>query len=211
MKKYSTFFFSLAYILGKNIYGIIQKPHKTYIVLSQDSRKGTIILIWMFIGVIIFWTTALKTGIFKNPMYFAINALWIYLVALFSFFILSGLIWFLGYLQNLIKIENYSKILILWGFTYIPTICWFTGVSLIFFFFPPPRSFSLQGYAISAVLIGFSLLMFYWKLLLYYLTLRIGFKITWNKILFISIFFFPLAFVYSYFLNKMGIFKVPFI
>lgn len=195
----------------KNVYGVMQKPHETYINLAKKGKAKEILFLWMIIFLVFMWARALKVGVFRNPMFFAVNTTWIYFVSFGSFLLVTGFIWSLGRLWSLRGMGDLKKITILWGYSYLPTIVWFSGVSILFFLFPPPRSFSLKGYALSAVLVGFSLVMFYWKLILYYLTLRIGYKTTWKKIIPMSFVFFPLVFLYSYLLYKAGIFKVPFL
>lgn len=193
----------------KNIYGTIQKPHATYLRLSNLGGYRDIFFIWILVFLSLAWTMAVKVGVFKNPMFFAVNLTTFAILAFISYFFVCLLIYFLGRFWG--EKGELKKIMVLWAFSYLPTMVWFMGISAIFIFFPPPRTFSLKGYALSAVLIGFSGVLFYWKLILYYLTLRIGFKITWGKIIKISLIFFPIMVIYSYLLYKLGIFKVPFI
>jgi len=206
-------FFHEWWNFGKNIYGIIQKPHAKFIDLAKTASLWQTVFIWFLIFWALLWAGAVKVGVFRNPMFYAIQISKFYFISLLSFLIICLLIYYLGRIFRVTKnsFAELKKIIILWSFSMVPTVVWFMGISFLFFIFPPPRSFSLQGYTLSALLIGFSTILFYWKLLLYYLTLRIGFKITWKKIITISIVFFPVVFLYSLILYKAGIFRVPFI
>lgn len=193
----------------KNVWGVFQFPKDTYIRMAKKKDFWQPVLIFLTVGLSLVWATAIKHGVFSNPMFFAVNLFGLFGVIMGSFGVLGSLIYLLGKMVG--KTGELKVTLLLWSFSYIPTIIWFSIISFLFFIFPPPRSQTMQGYLLSGLIIVFSIALFYWKLLLYYLTLRVGFKMRLRQIIAVSGVFFPVVAGYSYLLYKAGIFKIPFI
>lgn len=193
----------------KNVWGTFQFPKETYVRMAKEKRYWQMVLIFLLVFFSLMWEMAVKHGVFRNPMFFAVNLFGLFGVILGSFGILGSLLYFLG--KSVGKTGELKVTLLLWSFTYIPTIIWFSIISFLFYIFPPPRSQTAQGYLLSGLIIVFSIALFYWKLLLYYLTLRVGFKLRLRQIIIVSGLFFPVAAGYSYMLYRAGVFKVPFI
>lgn len=196
----------------QNLWGAFEYPHAAYRRMEKTGKLPQIvqiILIWGLAFLTIAWTSAVKNGIFKNPYFFAVSLGKFSIYAGISYFVIIAVLWGTGKLTagtgKLISIAT------LWAFSYIPTIIWFLLSSLLFLLFPPPRSHTYQGYLLSGFLIVLSIALLYWKILLYYLTLRIGFKMTLRQVLAASAVTLPIIAVYSYLLYIYGIFKVPFI
>lgn len=193
----------------KIIFGIVQYPHLTYQRLSLKKPFWHLFYIWVIIFFSLLWAEGVKHGVFKHPLFFAISLGVYFTIVLLSYLLITFLIYILGRL--ICRRGDYLTILILWGFSYLPTVFWFLFISLIFIIFPPPRGYTMSGYLLSGFTVIVSIALFYWKLLLYYMTLRIGLKITWGKIIKISMLFFPAVIIYSFLLYKIGVFKVPFL
>lgn len=191
------------------ILGVIQKPHAAYLRLEKKGEIRYLVLIWFLGFFSLFLSRAVKYGVFHHPFFFVIRFSTFFWTATFSFLLVVLLIFLLGTFFG--GKGNFKAIFLLWGFSYLPTILWFFLASFLYLFFPPPRSLTLQGYLLSGVFVILSTALFYWKLLLYYFTLRIGFKLTWGPIIKISALFFPTVALYSYLLYKLGVFKVPFL
>ena len=98
-----------------------------------------------------------------------------------------------------------------WIYSYVPTILWFVITAIFYALLPPPRTTSYLGQAFSIVFITLSIGLFLWKLLLYYLTMRLALKLDFKKIIIASLFIFPIGILYSLLMYKLGIFRVPFI
>jgi|GEM_PF-626608 len=193
----------------KTVLLIIKFPHSTFQSIATKRNFINLLFIWIVIFFSLVWTEGIRHGVFRHPMFFAVNFMTFFLATVFSFILVSSLMFYLGKFFG--GRGDIGTIFLLWGFSYLPTVCWFLVVSFLFVLFPPPRSFSIPGYTLSAVLIAISIGLFYWKLLLYYLTLRIGFRFTWGPIIKVSLILFPIVTIYSIFMYKAGIFKVPFI
>lgn len=199
-----------------NLWGVFQKPHATYLRLSRNKGYNTqIIFIWFLVLATLFFSRAVDAGIFSKPLFFVISLGKLYFFAIITFLLSVYLIYLLGVLFGLPG--NIKTIIILWGFTYIPTIVWFSGMAIIFYLFSQfgqgvwPHINLQYKNILSILLAAFSIALFYWKLILYYLTLRVGFRTGWRKIIAISLIFFPSAAGYSYLMYRLGIFKVPFL
>jgi len=108
-------------------------------------------------------------------------------------------------------VASLRSVLMAWGYSLIPTLVWFLVTLVMYVLIPPPRTETILGRGFSLLYLTFSLSLFFWKGLLYYLTLRFALKFDLTKIILASLLFFPLLGATSYFLYIFGIFKVPFI
>ena len=98
-----------------------------------------------------------------------------------------------------------------WGYTLIPTFFWFLMTSFFYVVLPPPRQQTPLGVLFSVVFMSLSMLLFFWKGILYYLTLRFGMRLDFPRIMGVSAILFPLGVLYALSMYKLGIFRVPFI
>ncbi|MBI3956083.1 hypothetical protein HY339_02410 [Candidatus Gottesmanbacteria bacterium] len=98
-----------------------------------------------------------------------------------------------------------------WGYTLIPTSCWFLMTSLLYIVLPPPRTTSAAGIAFSVLFLVLSATLFFWKLTLGYLTLRFGLKLDLARILLVVSVVGPIMGAWSWGMYRLGIFKVPFV
>ncbi|MEK7166109.1 MAG: YIP1 family protein, partial [Patescibacteria group bacterium] len=106
---------------------------------------------------------------------------------------------------------NLRAILLGWGYSLIPTLIWFFATSLFYLLLPPPRTETILGRSFSLIFNTFSLSLFFWKGMLYYLTLRFGMKLDLRQISVISVIFLPLLVVYAVLMYRFHIFRVPFV
>lgn len=102
-------------------------------------------------------------------------------------------------------------IALLWTMSLLPTLLWFAIASFSYLVLPPPRHLTFSGKLFSLVFIAGSLALFFWKGILYYLTLRFGMRLSLLRIIAASAIIFPLGVVYSIVMYRMGIFRIPFI
>lgn len=104
-----------------------------------------------------------------------------------------------------------SSIFLSWSYTLLPTITWFFITSLMYIFLPPPRTLSTPGKLFSIAFIAISLTLLFWKLVLYYLTLRFSFKLDLLRIIGVSIVLAPFICIYGIGMYRLGVFRIPFI
>jgi hypothetical protein len=191
------------------VLGCIHKPYETYRRLAQTEKPSLSVgLIFLFVIVYFGWVSVLRVP-FRSPILLTYNTGLSLLAFGTGFLLVTGLLYFLGekYRSNV----SFFKIVYLWSFSLIPTLVWFFTTSLLSVLFPPPRTTSLAGSVLSIVFITFSLSLLFWKLILYYLTLRFGLRFDLKKVIVSSFVIVPAAIVYALITYKFGIFRIPFI
>lgn len=104
-----------------------------------------------------------------------------------------------------------KAIAVCWGYTLLATVAWFLITSVLFVLFPPPRTGSIKGISFSFLYLVFSSVLFFWKIELYYLTLRFTLRLDMSKIIMSSFVIFPVLAIYALAMYKIGIYKVPFL
>lgn len=194
----------------KNSYGVLNKPYITFREISF-SQTGNYQIVYLHLLVLLFFivSSALKTGI-RNPFLLTLKFNSLY----FSFFSGFLLMFLLFYLVN--KIFNrvpfpLNKMVILWSYSLLPTLLWFIFTSIMYLLLPPPRTLTYPGKIYSLLYLIISLTLLFWKLILYYLTLRFGLKFDLFKILKASLIIFPILTLFSIAMYRLNIFKIPFL
>lgn len=193
---------------GRNIIGIITRPYETY---RRIVTKGTA---WElgYIAVLLALYFATAT-IVKNPYFrpFLLTRQFIVLSAAAGSVFCMVIILFSSF-GKIYKSTGTLKGLILgWGYGLIPTLTWFWVTSVLYVIIPPPRTTGFLGIAFSICYLLFSACMFFWKIILSYLTVRFALRFDLKKIVLTWAVVLPVMFFYSVFMYKLGIFKIPFI
>lgn len=126
-----------------------------------------------------------------------------------TFFLVTIYFFILGrkFKRNL----KYSALLYTFSYSLLPTIFWFLITSIFYLVLPPPRSLTFPGKLFSIFFIFYSTIIFFWKIILFYLSLRFSLKINFYKIFFITVFFLIWFLPYSYLMYQFRIFRIPFI
>lgn len=199
----------LIILFFRNSIGSLVSPYITYRHLASEETdtRQTIFIPILIICYFIFAST-LRVGI-DSPFLLTVKSNLLMLVSFLGFVMMLGLFWLGG---KIVKAEGkIQKIYTLWIFSLIPTLVWFFVTSLLYLILPPPRTMSFPGKLFSIFFIGFSTAMLFWKIMLYYLTLRFSLKIDLSKIILISFVVFPVLAVYSILIYRLGIFRIPFV
>lgn len=201
------FLFKLLLQTVKNVWGSIQTPYVAYRkLLSEDPLQ--LAIVFSLIGLYFLLVVPIKFHTF-HPFLLTINTSRLFSWALGSYLGICLFLYGVGKLFNVYP--SWRAVMMCWGYSLIPTLFWFLGTSIFTLILPPPRTTSVQGTAVSLLYLAFSLSLFWWKGILYYLTLRFALKLDLQKIIIVSAFFLPLLAIYSVVLYKIGIFKIPFI
>jgi hypothetical protein len=191
----------------KNFIGIINQPYATYRKIVK-SDPYQLFFIFTLIAGYFSAVSPIKTRSL-HPLLLTASTSRMFTIALTSYILICLTILVLG---KVFKSEsNLKAVMLAWGYSLFPTLIWFLVTTFFYVVLPPPRQQTILGNLFSVVFIAFSLSLFFWKGLLYYLTLRFALRLSLQKIIAVSVMFIPLIFGYSVFLYKMGIFKVPFI
>lgn len=219
------------YIMLQNIIGVVFWPYATYFKLTHEKTPSMGIVFLLLVPLYAVAATIIKNGLFHTDLLFIFSTFFRHTFAIWTTFLLS----FVGFIilselrkPRVVNAEASADqrsptreasadqrrnlvIFTLWAFSYLPTYVWFSMTALLYFLLPPPRTSSFLGQSFSAAFIAFSLFVLLWKMLLYYLTLRIGLKMTLFETVLASVFLFPLFSLFSFISYKMGIFRVPFV
>lgn len=199
-------------IFLKNTWGAVVSPYETYRKLSKGQNLPQAFFIFLLSFGYFSLSTLARNGLRTNPYILTLSFVKVSLGFVVSFVVVLGLLGSLGRLGNLGGGKSNLKSLFLpWSYSLLPTFFWFLATLIFYIFFPPPRTTSLLGQIFSFLFLAFSAFLFYWKFVLYYLTLRFALKLDFLKIVKVSIVFFPAMFLYSLLMYKMGIFRIPYI
>lgn len=189
--------------------GCLNNPYTTYRELAQKTEANRLaLLVWFLVTVYFLFASLIRNGI-QNPYLLTWQFNKLIVAAVIGSAGMIFLIYLLG--TRLGGKGNLTGLYRLWTFTLLPTIIWFFLTSLFYLILPPPRTFSLLGKLFSLVFISLSIALLYWKIILYYLTLRFGLKLDLFKIGQITSVVVPVVIVYSLFTYNLGIFRIPFI
>ncbi|MBI2029280.1 YIP1 family protein [Candidatus Gottesmanbacteria bacterium] len=193
----------------RHLLGIIIRPYETMRSLSKGVNPLEIIYINILAVIYIGLASLLRKGLDSGSLLLTLHFGKLFSGIIFTFIFSWGIIYFVGKLFG--GKASPSNIFYPWLYSLIPTLLWFLTASFFYFLLPPPRTDSLKGQLFSLVFIGISITCFYWKGMLYYLTLRFGHKLSLGKIILSTIIIVPLAILYSLFTYKLGLFRIPFI
>lgn len=199
----------LLVLFSRNAFGSLNNPYTTYRKLAHDGidARQTVFIILLTILYFVF-TALVRTGI-RNPYVLTFKFNILVLTATVGFLGMLILLYYLGKIAG--GTVSFKTLYILWSFTLLPTIVWFFTTSILFILIPPPRTLSMLGKAYSIFFISFSGAVLIWKLILYYLTLRFGFRFTLAKISLVSSVIAPAVVAYSLITYSLGIFRIPFL
>ncbi len=159
----------------RKIFGLIFFPYQTMrrIILYPSSELFYLFSFLLFIFFI--FQERLKPLRFSGYQNFLIFLLNFFISCLFFYFLLRI------FNKNL----DFKTIVAGYSATLFPTVLFFFFNLFSFYFFPPPRSFSLPGYAFSYVYLGVVMLLVFWKIMLIYLFLRFAGRIRFMQVFFV--------------------------
>ncbi len=193
---------------GKTVLGMITRPYETY---RQIVDRGSF---WElpFIGSLLAFYFALaaivKTASFR-PFLLTKQFAILGLGAGMGFVLTVVVLWIISRLVG--GKGKIGKLALSWAYTLVPTTLWFLTTSLLYIILPPPRTTSFLGVLFSIVFLVFSAALFYWKFTLAYLSVRFAMRLDLARILVVWAVTVPILGIYSYFLYRWGVFKVPFL
>ncbi|RJR15726.1 hypothetical protein C4579_01455 [Candidatus Microgenomates bacterium] len=201
------FLFSLVIAFSRNVWGSVQTPYSTYRRLTHETLLQ-LPFVFALVAAYFFLVSPIKLHTL-HPLLLTVNATRLFVISVTTYLGISGFLLLLGSLVGgRGKIES---MLMAWGYSLLPTLVWFTTTTLFYVLLPPPRTHSLPGTLFSLLYITFSLSLFLWKGILYYLTLRFALKLDMKRIIGVSVVFLPTLAIYSLIMYYVGVFKVPFI
>lgn len=209
MANFSLTILKLSIIFCRNSVGCINNPYTTYrrLAKSANDTKQTIFILLMALGYFAF-ASLVRIGV-RHPYLLTLKFNLLTLGAGLGF---MSMVFFLFLVGKIFRREGkFETLFLLWSYSLLPTIVWFFATSVLYIFLPPPRTFSLLGKLYSVVYMAFSIALFFWKAILYYLTLRFGLRLDLFRIAVVSIVLSPIIIGYSILMYNLGIFRIPFL
>lgn len=188
--------------------GIVFRPYETYRRLVARRSLWELVYLAGILAGYFALASVVKTSAFRP---FLLTRQFVVLAAgaAATYLGVIGILWVTG--KKLGGKGTLAGIAVAWGYTLIPTLVWFFTTSLLYVFLPPPRTASAPGVIFSIVYLIFSATLFWWKLILAYLTLRFGLRLDLQRIFVIVLVAIPIVSVYSVLMYRLGIFRVPFL
>jgi len=192
-----------------NLLGVFQTPYKTLHLIVYEKKIFQAGILLLIIPVYTLLTTPIKYGVSSGFLFLSFIFFRSTLFTYLTYFLACLGIYFVSY--KLGGEKNLAGLLSAWAFSLVPTYFWFFTTAALYVFVPPPRTTSIYGYLLSVLFIAYSISLFLWKIILYYLTLRFACKLSLIKIAEVSFILWPIGVIYCFFTYKLGIFKIPFI
>ncbi len=224
-------FVEVVYPVLKNYWGTIQHPYLTWKKVAREGKwMSTLVILALFCGYFairepVRWGSIQISGLELEEISGPAIGLWSRITILrfgmsvVTYLAMVVLMTALGLMikklsRPEIKEVYKHKLRVMfnvWIYSYLPTILWFAVAAGAFVVLPPPRHDTLNGLIFSVVFLAISCGLLAWKLVLYWLTLRIGLELTVKEVFWTTAVILPVILVYSWRLYELGLFKVPFI
>lgn len=191
----------------KNTWGSIHKPYQTYRGLINEDLDQLLVL-FTLIAAYFFLVSPIRLRTF-HPFLLTVNAGKLFTASLCGYLVTVGVLYFTG--KAVGGKPKHEALFLAWGYSLMPTLVWFLVTSVTYVLFPPPRTETVMGKTFSLLYLTFSISLFLWKGVLFYLTLRFAIKLDLARIILVSGVFFPFLGLYAYIMYGLGIFRVPFV
>ncbi|MEK7543619.1 MAG: YIP1 family protein [Patescibacteria group bacterium] len=193
---------------GRTTIGLVVRPYETY--RKVVGKGGAWELVYVAALAIVYFSLAslVKVAAFR-PFLLSKHAVVLAVAALVTYMLVVCVVWLVG--KQFGGKGTMKGIAVGWGYTMLPTVCWFFMTSLLYILLPPPRTASIAGTGFSVLFLVVSTTLFFWKLTLGYLTLRFGLKLDLWRILAVVGVVGPVMGVWSWGMYRLGIFRVPFL
>lgn len=193
---------------GRTTYGILIRPYETYRRIVRHGTLGELPFIAIVLVAYFALASVVRVAEFR-PFLLTRQFLALFIGALSGSLVSVGALWVGGAVAG--SKPSFSKLLLAWGYTLIPTVVWFVTTSLLFVILPPPRTQSVPGVLFSLLFLVFSAALLWWKITLAYLTIRFGLKFDLVKSIVITVCCAPILAVWAVVMYKAGVFRVPFL
>lgn len=192
----------------RSVAGIILRPYEAMRSVAERGSLAEFLFVALALGVYFALASVIKTAAFR-PFLLTRQFISLACAAAAGYFLACGIIWSVS--RRMGGRGGFRSLAVAWGYSLIPTVCWFLLTSLLYLVLPPPRTTSLAGITFSVLFLVFSVSMLIWKIMLGYLAIRFSLKLDLGRILAITAATVPFLAAYSICMYKVGIFKVPFL
>jgi len=193
---------------GQHMVGIITRPYETYRRIVNKGSLWEMAYIGMCLALYFATAAMVKTSLFR-PFLLTRQFVLLGTAATATFLLTVILFWQVGRLCGAEgKLQGF---MLGWAYSLVPTLVWFLMTSLLYVALPPPRTTSAPGVIFSIVYLLISATLFFWKIILAFLSLRFGLRLEIGKIIGVSAIVLPILGLYSFGMYRLGIFRIPFI
>ncbi len=193
---------------ANDVWGMLNHPYITTRSVAIKKPLLPILIIGSLVWVYLTFAVVVKFGLHTGPIFLTSNIgrlfysiITTFLLVSISMYIVSRFFGGKGQLQAVFSV---------WSFSYLPTLLWFFITTIFYVILPPPRTQSILGQLFSVFYLCLSFGLLFWKVLLYFLTLRHAMRLTLWQTIRTTLVLWPLFIAYFLFLNRIEIFKIPF-
>lgn len=188
--------------------GLVTKPYETYRRIVNHGSLWELVPLSFLLALYFSIATLVKTAAFR-PYVLTKQFVLLATAVCITYGIVVLLLW--GVAKLFGGKGTLKSLALAWGYTLVPTLCWFFITSILYVVFPPPRTGRPLGMLFSAFYLSFSIVLFFWKAMLTYLTIRFSMRLDLPRIIAVfGIVGVGMVF-YSLGMYRLGIFKIPFI
>lgn len=192
----------------KNIVGLVTRPYETCRRIVDRGGYGELTFVGGLLAIYFAIASVVKVAAFR-PFLLTRQFIVLSAAAGLTYLLAVALFWTAG---KMVGAQGKLKgLVVLWGYSLVPTLAWFLATSLLYVLLPPPRTTSTAGVTFSILFLVFSLVLFFWKATIAYLALRFGLRLDLKRILVVLSITLPILGLYSYGMFRLGIFRIPFI
>jgi hypothetical protein len=189
-------------LVWRNFFRLALYPYVTMRKISQEKDWYQVMIIFALVYIYFVFANIVRKKTL-HPFIISTSSLVSFIFFIVTFFLLVGFFSLFG--------KQIKSLIFSLAYGLLPTLIWFFTSSFLYLILPPPRSFSTLSKLFSLIFISFSIVLFFWKSILFYLSLRFSLKLNFYQILYVFclllIWFWP----YSVVLYKLKVFRVPFI
>jgi hypothetical protein len=193
---------------GRHMVGIVMRPYETYRRIIAKGMIEELVFIAGLLGVYFALATLIRNPYFRP---FLLTRQFVVLSSATGCTFCIVIVLFATIGKMLRSSGKLQGLLLGWGYSLIPTLFWFWVTSILYVLIPPPRTAGFLGVAFSIVYLVFSAVVFFWKIILSYLTIRFALRFDLKKIALTYAIVLPIMFVYSVCMYRLGIFRIPFL
>lgn len=198
-------------IVWRNFIWLVFYPYAAVRKIAKEKDIFQVVIIFFLVYLYFVFAQVVRKKTIQ-PFIISSSSLVSFIFFLLSFCLVISFFCIIGNKINKSSMADFFQPLVFtFSYSLFPTLIWFFITSFLYYVLPPPRTFSFSGRLFSILFISFSSVLFYWKIMLLYLSLRFSLRLSFGKIVY-SVFFWSLWFLpYSILMYKLKIFRLPFI
>lgn len=198
-------------LVWRNFFRLIFYPYITMRKISQEKDWFQPLTIFFFAYLYFIFANIVRKKTL-HPFIISSSSFVAFVFFLLTFFLTLSFFYLIGKSFSRNKTRSaFIPLIFTFSYSLFPTLIWFFTTSFLYFLLPPPRTFSILGKSFSLFFTTFSLILFFWKTILFYLSLRFSLRLNFYRIIYLTLIFLLWFWPYSVVMYKLKIFRIPFI